>query len=82
MNVADLLKEAAGDRASHTAFLFEGRAWSYTELDRVTDRCANAFVGLGVREGEVVAIFLESGPELLTAYLGALKCGAVPNVVN
>lgn len=82
MNVADLLKEAAADRASHTAFQFEGRAWSYAELDRVTDRCANAFVTLGVGEGIVVAIFLESGPELLIAYLGALKCGAVPNVVN
>ena len=37
---------------------------------------------LDCEPGRVVAIYLESGPELLIAYLGALKAGAVPNVVN
>ena len=30
----------------------------------------------------MVAIFLESCPELMIAYLGSLKAGGVPNVVN
>ena len=34
------------------------------------------------RAGEVVAIWLDSSPELVIAYLGALKAGVVPNVVN
>ena len=82
MNVAHLLTEAAKDRPHHTALLFEGRAFTYDELDRLTDRVASALTGLEAGRGEVVAIFLDSGPELLVAYLGALKAGAVPNVVN
>jgi long-chain acyl-CoA synthetase len=82
MNIAHLLTEAAKDRPDHTAISFEDRDFAYEELDRLTDRAANALTGLEAGRGEVVAIFLESGPELLVGYLGALKAGAVPNVVN
>src|SRR5512135_237743 len=82
MNVAHLLTEAAKDRPHHVALLFEDRAFSYEGLDRLTDRAAGALTGLGVGRGEIVAIFLDSSPELLVGYLGALKAGAVPNVVN
>ena len=82
MNVAHLLTEAAKDRPHHSALSFEDRAFTYEELDRLTDRAASALTGLGAGRGEVVAIFLDSGLELLVGYLGALRAGAVPNVVN
>jgi len=82
VNVADLLRNAARDRPEHTALLFEGSARTYAELDRLADRFANALGPLGVGPGGVVALFLDSGPELVIAYLGALRAGAVPNVVN
>lgn len=82
MNIAHLLTEAASRRAEHPAFEFEGRVFTYAELDRRTGRCAHAFERLDAGRERVVAIFLDSSPELLVAYLGALKAGAVPNVVN
>ena len=82
MNVAHLLTEAAKDRPHHTALLFRRPPFTFEELDRLTDRAASALTGLEAGRGEVVAIFLDSGPELLVGYLGALRAGAVPNVVN
>jgi long-chain acyl-CoA synthetase len=82
MNIAHLLTEAAVERPGHPAFLFEDRAFTYAELDRLTDRFAAALHGHDVRPGEVIAIFLDSSPELVVACLGALKAGVVPNVVN
>ena len=82
MNVADLLRAAALDRPDHPALLFEGAALSYAALDRLADRFANALAALGIGRGGVVALFLDGGPELVVAYLGAMKAGAVPNVVN
>ena len=82
MNIARLLTEAATTRPSHPALEFEGRAFTYEELDRLSDRFANAMASLGLVEGDVLAIFLESCPELVIGYLGALKAGVVPNVVN
>jgi long-chain acyl-CoA synthetase len=82
MNVAHLLTEAAKDRPRHAALEFEDLTFSYEALDRLTDRGANLLTSLGAGGGEVVALYLESGPELLASYLGALKAGAVPNVIN
>jgi long-chain acyl-CoA synthetase len=76
------MTEAAKDRPDHTAIFFEDRALTYEELDRLTDRAANALSDLEAGRGKVVAIFLDSSPELLVGYLGALKAGAVPNIVN
>jgi long-chain acyl-CoA synthetase len=82
MNIAQLLTEAAAERPDHPAFLFEDQELSYATLDRLTDRFASALVACGVRPGEVVAIFLDSSPELLIACVGSFKAGVVPNVVN
>jgi long-chain acyl-CoA synthetase len=82
VNIAGLLTEPAKRRARHPALLFEGRTFLYAELDRLTDRFANLLGSLEVGQAQVIAIFLESGPELLIAVLGSLKAGVVPNVVN
>ena len=82
MNVADLLRSAARSRPDHAALEFEGTVIGYHDLDRLTDRFANALTGLGIRRKSVVALFLDSGPELVIAYLGALKAGVVANVLD
>jgi long-chain acyl-CoA synthetase len=82
VNIARLLTEPARARARHPALLFEGRTFTYAELDRLTDRFANLLRAFNVGREGVIAIFLESGPELLIAVLGAMKAGSVPNVVN
>ena len=82
MNIARLLTEPAKERAKHPALIFEGSTFTYAELDRLTNRFANLLGTLNVGPGGVLAIFLESGPELLISVLGSFKAGAVPNVVN
>lgn len=82
MNIADLLRRSAEHRPTHPALIFEGRTWSYAELDRVTDRFASYLRNAGVMAGQVIGVLLESGPELVIATLGAFKAGVVPNVVN
>lgn len=82
MNIARLLIDSAKGRPRHPALLFEGRSFSYAELDRLTDRFASLLGSLDVGQGQVVAIFLESSPELLISVLGSLKAGVVPNIVN
>jgi long-chain acyl-CoA synthetase len=82
VNVASLLVETARSHPDRAALEFEGETYTYRELERLTSRFAHALEALGVRSCEVVAIFLESRPELLIAYLGAMRAGVVPNVVN
>ncbi len=82
MNIADLLRQSAADRTEHPALVFEGRSYSYAELDLLTNRFASHLRASGILPGDVIALFLESRPELLIATIGAFKAGVVPNVVN
>jgi long-chain acyl-CoA synthetase len=82
MNIAELLTRAAAERPEHPAFLFEGQELTYVALDWQTGRFAGVLDSLGIGPGQVVAIWLDSSPELVIAYLGAVKSGVVPNVVN
>jgi long-chain acyl-CoA synthetase len=82
MNIANLLRHPASVRPKHPALLFEGGSYTYAELDLLTNRFASHLRASGVQTGDVIALFLESRPELLIATIGAFKAGVVPNVVN
>ncbi|SFI82895.1 class I adenylate-forming enzyme family protein [Planctomicrobium piriforme] len=82
MNIGDLLRDSAKMRPGHAALIYEGRTYSYGELDRLTDRFATVLQVGGVQAGQVIGLLLESGPELLIAAIGAFKAGVVPNIVN
>ena len=52
------------------------------ELERRAARAASAFEGMGVREGDVVALFLHNGPAYLEAMLGCRLLGAYHCPIN
>jgi long-chain acyl-CoA synthetase len=82
VNLAHLVRDAAAIRGSHPAFVFEGLTLTYADLERLSGQFAAALAAEGVRPGQVIALLLESGPEILISCLGAFRAGVVPNVVN
>lgn len=72
-----------GDRV---ALLWEGepgdeRAITYAELTAEVSRLANVLEGLGVGEGDRVAIYLPMIPEAVAAMLAVARIGAIHSVV-
>lgn len=55
----------------------EGRAVTYSELDRRAGRLANGLKSLGVGRGDVVGIFLPMIEEAILSILAAARIGAV-----
>ena len=79
-------RHVTGGRADKTAIIWEGepgdtRTFSYAELSREVNRCANALRGLGVGKGDRVAIYLPMIPEAAIAMLACTRIGAVHSVV-
>src|SRR5262249_29362787 len=58
------------------ALTFEGRSWTYRELDEATTRFALLLAGHGVRRGQRVALLLPRSAEAIMAILAVLKTGA------
>src|SRR5262245_66585703 len=66
-----LLAASAARVPERTAIRFFGRSIAYRELDEAVNRFANALLGLGVRSGDRVALFLPHCPKLVVALLRA-----------
>ncbi len=55
--------------------LFEGREWSYAELNHQANRLAHHLRECGVGPDIVVPVFLERSPDLLISLLAVMKAG-------
>jgi long-chain acyl-CoA synthetase len=77
VTVGHLLRSAARRFPRRPALIFEGARLSYQRLDAEANRFANFLLSLGVQKGERVMLILPNLPQLVIAYFGTLKIGAV-----
>lgn len=60
-----------------TAINFEGSRITYLRLNKEVNRFANTLRSLGVANGDRVMLFLPNLPQLVIAFYGTIKAGAV-----
>ncbi len=82
MNIAHHVERGQLLFPDKIALIFENKSFTYTLLNQVANRVANALRGLGIKKGDRVALFLPNIPEFIISYLGILKIGAVAVSVN
>ncbi|MEV1204954.1 non-ribosomal peptide synthetase, partial [Microbispora rosea] len=71
-----LIEEQVARTPEAVAVTFDGRSWTYRQLDERANRIAHRLVGLGVERGGLVAVCAERSLDLVAALLGVLKSGA------
>jgi len=84
MNAADrvLAPERAAERGPREALRCGGAGLGYAALLAEVNRAGNLLRAAGVRPEQRVLLLLEDSPELVCAYLGAIKIGAVAVALN
>ena len=75
-----MLDEAAARYASHPAFDFLGKIYTWAEIGSLVDKFAAGLQKSGIKKGDKIGLFLPNTPYYLIAYYGVLKTGA--SVVN
>ena len=88
LNVNDACVDRhAKSQPDKTAIVWEGdepgdvRRLTYRDLHAAVCRCSNALLGLGVRAGDRVIIYMGMVPEAAVAMLACARIGAVHSVV-
>jgi long-chain acyl-CoA synthetase len=81
-HLGEVLPMAARRFGDKIALIIEGRSFSFRELDRLSNRLANAFTGMGVAPGDCVSLYSGNCWEWIVTYYAALKAGAVINPIN
>ena len=81
-SIAEVFDHVLDVDPDRTALVSRSRRLSYAELDREANRAAHALRGLGVRAGDRVAASLPNDAEVVIAFHGAMRVGAVWVGVN
>ena len=80
--VAGLITEQAARAPMQTGLIFEGRAYTYAEMNDRTNQAAAALQALGVRRGDRIAWIARNLAIFWDALFGAAKIGAVMTPIN
>jgi long-chain acyl-CoA synthetase len=80
--VFDVLRRPLQGAPDSPALVTRRVRWTYRQLDEAADRAAAALVALGVRRGDRVAASLPNEAEIVAAFHGAMRLGAIWVGVN
>ncbi|MFZ5618333.1 MAG: AMP-binding protein [Pseudomonadota bacterium] len=77
-----VVEEQAAKIGGETALIFEGRSFTYAELDAWANRAAQALLALGLKRGDRLGWLARNLATFWPAVLGASKIGVVMTPVN
>ncbi|MBP1730456.1 MAG: AMP-binding enzyme, partial [Deltaproteobacteria bacterium] len=80
--LGELIEDRAKRNARKVFLRFKDQSFTYEEINRLSDRCANAFQKLGIGKADKVSIMLANCPEFLHIWFGLAKIGAVEVPIN
>ena len=78
----EILHKSALIFPQKTAIAYGEQEITYSQLDELSNKFANAIAKLGVEKGDRVAIFLPNIPQFIIAYFGILKAGAIVTAIS
>lgn len=81
-NVADYILQKADKLASKTAYICGDQRITYGELKRKVNQAGWAFRDYGIEMENRVLLLMKDTLDLPVAFLGAIKIGAVPIILN
>ncbi len=80
--LGEMLSQTASKFPDHSALLFYGKKITYRTLNRLANQFSHALLNLGIKKGDRVALMLPNIPQMVIAYYGTLRTGAIAVPTN
>ncbi len=80
--ITDLIREQARRRPEQIGLIFEGKSFTYREMNERSNRAAQALLSLGLKPGDRVAWLARNLATFWDALFGAAKIGVVMTPIN
>jgi acyl-CoA synthetase (AMP-forming)/AMP-acid ligase II len=81
-SLLEYFKDVARKVPEKVALTFYGYNMTYKELDETIDQFAWGLIGLGVRKGDRVALFMHNCPQFVVSFFGVLHAGGIVVAIN
>ncbi|KAL1923464.1 uncharacterized protein VTP21DRAFT_8444 [Calcarisporiella thermophila] len=82
LNISNRFLERAAATPNKPYIFFEDKAYTYADIDRLSNQVGHMLLSKGVKRGENVAIYIQNKPEYIITWLGISKIGATPAFIN
>lgn len=76
------LEDSASKYPNSVALSYLGNEITYSQLDTLVNKTANALLKLGVERGDRVALYLANTPQFVISLYAILKIGAISVAIN
>ena len=77
MNTTDFLSIAGAICPERDSMVFEGKRWTYAQLNERVNRLANGLAKLGVQQGDRIGIIHVNCPQYVESYFAVAKLGGI-----
>lgn len=83
LSITDLFRQSV-EKNPHKPFLiYEGTVYTYQDVDRRSNRVAQAFLHYGnLKKGDTVALLMGNGPDFIHVWFGLAKLGFIVAFLN
>ncbi|XP_071445768.1 long-chain fatty acid transport protein 4-like [Hetaerina americana] len=81
-SVLSIFEENARKHPLDPCFYFEGKKWTYREVEQLSKQVTSVFLARGFQKGDVVALMIGNCPQLICLWLGLARLGVVSALVN
>src|SRR5947209_7940465 len=82
MNLNDLFDLSFAGRRGEIAVEFEGREYTFGDIDARGNRMARVFTERGLRAGDRLCVYLANSLEMIDVYLACVKSGVIFVPIN
>lgn len=82
MNLNQLFDLSFVGRREETALEFQGRTYTFGEIDRRANRMAHVLLNRGLAMGDRLSVYLANRMEFLDLYLACVRLGVIFNPIN
>lgn len=81
-SIADRLEIQATKHADSPFIIYQGKTYTYKDVNEQANQLANAVQARGLKEGDVCAMALENRPEFFFTWFGLTKLGVTVAFIN
>ena len=82
MNLSNLFDSSLIGRRDKVALEFQGREFTFGEIESRSNRLAHALVARGMRTGDRLCVYLVNSVEMIDVYLACVKLGVIFVPIN
>ncbi|MCU1324734.1 MAG: AMP-dependent synthetase and ligase [Bryobacterales bacterium] len=82
LNLSDLFDSSLVGRRRQVGLEFNGREYTFGEIDARANRLANALTGRGLNLGDRLCVYLANSVEMIDLYLACVKLGVIFVPIN